>query len=95
MGGLKFLVELVFGNVIVIGGAIVLVLVIGSVTWDAVATVVHWIRVRLFGPVAPTPAEPAVDPDSRRSLASRERHAARIEARRAALRAKRDSDVVG
>ncbi|MEU5406123.1 hypothetical protein [Nocardia asteroides] len=93
MGGLKFLVELVFGNVIVIGGAIVLV--IGSVTWDAVATAVHWIRVRLFGPVAPIPAEPAVDPDSRRSRASRERHAARIEARRAALRAKRDLDVLG
>ncbi|MEV6063728.1 hypothetical protein AB0L62_27330 [Nocardia asteroides] len=95
MGGLKFLVELVFGNVIVIGGAIVLVLVIGSVTWDAVSAVVYWIRVRIFGPIAPEPVEPAVDPDSRRSLASRERHAARIEARRAALRAKHDSDAVG
>ncbi|MGW6427155.1 hypothetical protein ACWF82_31160 [Nocardia sp. NPDC055053] len=100
MFGLKLLGKLAFGDLLMFVGVGFVLLVLASLAWDAVAAVVDRVRDRVGGTDRAEPVEPirhSGNPDSRRSAASRDRHAARAAARRAAIHARRadDADVTG
>ncbi len=87
----KFVIESAFGPIFAIAGAGLLLLIIAAFLWDVVAAAVDRLRERFGRGVQPEAAEPIHTPEpisSRRTARSRDRHSARVAARRDAIHAK-------